>query len=172
MLFALVLGIETFTVCWLVHVIVWRLFKPKTYLVWLPSIFFLLPACIWLYSGARSTIGIDAAVTQPYIAGMSLHFFLSCCYICGFAGVAEYSPSAEILKVIKRHMPGGVSTASLQVQAFTEYALTGKRIDHLLGSKLIRREGELLVPTAYGFFLFSLCKFYRLIVGVKVKGEG
>jgi hypothetical protein len=52
---ALFWGLATIAACWVVHWGVWRIRAPKGYLVWLPTIFWLLPSAAPLSSGRLGT---------------------------------------------------------------------------------------------------------------------
>jgi hypothetical protein len=92
---ALVWGLVTFVGCWLVHWSIWRIRVPTGYLIWLPAIFWLLPlastALVW---GAGNGLPRTEAAWLEWVLAALLHLALSSCYICGYAGITEYSPSA------------------------------------------------------------------------------
>jgi hypothetical protein len=170
---ALALGLTLFLVCWLVHLVIWRLFKPQAYPIWLSVILFFFPLvsvavfCI----GGHIHLQTENTLLDFMAAGI-LHVVLSCSYICGFAGIVEYSPSAEILLVVKEHMPIGIPEESLKVDSLTEYALTGKRINHLLGVGLVSRNKGRYSLTGAGQIIVHLFRFYRKFLGVDEMGEG
>lgn len=169
-------GLTTFASCWLLHLIMWRIRRPKEYPIWMPVIFWLTPAVgsvVWLGGHGRLAILLQPAGDGfAWIAAALLHGVLSLCYMCGYAGVIEYSPSAEILLVVRQAMPEGVMIESLEVDSLTEYALTGKRIEHLLGGRMIDRKGENLRLTRTGSAVLFICKMYRLLFGIQGEGRG
>ena len=170
---ALALGLTLFLVCWLVHLVIWRLIKPQAYPIWLSVIFLLFPLVIVAVFciGGHMHLQAENALPDIMAAGL-LHLVLSCSYICGFAGIVEYSPSAEILLVVKEHMPIGIPEESLKVDSLTEYALTGKRINHLLGVGLVSRNKGRYFLTRAGRIIAHLSRFYRKFLGVDEMGEG
>jgi hypothetical protein len=105
-----------------------------------------------------------------YVKGVLLHMMLSCSYICGYAGIIEYSPTAAILFVVHKHMPGGIPEESLAVDSLTESTLTGKRMDHLVESGVARLE-EVVTLTQTGKFIAFVQEIPEFL-GVTSMGEG
>jgi hypothetical protein len=97
---------------------------------------------------------------------------LSSSYICGYAGIIEYSPTAEILFVVHKHMPGGIPEEALAVDSLTESSLTVKRMDHLVGCRVARLEEGRYTLTQTGKCIASMSKKYRAFLGVTSMGEG
>jgi hypothetical protein len=173
MLRALFFGIAAFTACWLVHLIAWRIHRPQGYLLWLPAIFVALPLL------ALSALALGGVLPREvlhspehWLAPAMLHLLISACYTCSYAGLTEYSPSAEILKVVRDHMPEGIAIDNLHVKSFTEHSLTGKRLDDLVISGIIDiREGRVWL-TAAGHRANGMCRNYRKLTGVSECGAG
>lgn len=173
MLAALVLGLAGFSLCWLVHVAIWRIRRPQGYLIWLPMIFVGLPLLVI----AALILGVTESpewLSRPdvLLPATALHLLISACYTCGYAGLTEYSPSAEVLKAVQRHMPEGVAIGKLRVTAFTEHSLTGKRLEHLVLSGMVTVRDERVRVTAAGKRSAALCKAYRKLTGVSEYGAG
>jgi hypothetical protein len=173
MLRALFFGIATFASCWMVHVIAWRIHRPQGYLLWLPAIFVALPLLV-LSALMLSGLMSREMLLSPahWLAPAMLHLLISACYTCSYAGLTEYSPSAEILKVVRDHMPDGVAIDDLHIKSFTEHSLTGKRLDDLVISGIIDiREGRVWL-TAAGHQANDMCRTYRKLTGVSECGAG
>lgn len=161
----LLLTILTFCASFFVHVLIWRLLKPKQYLIWLPSIFLLSPvlfasACLLWIPYIINNIPVNAAICSGI-----LYALLVVCYTGGYAGIVEYSPSAEILRSISKY-PSGICIDELAVPTLDETALTGKRVRHLEETNLIVcHEGHFrLTPT--GLSMVRACEFYRWLFGI------
>jgi hypothetical protein len=170
---ALFWGLATFGACWLMHWCVWRIRVPKGYLIWLPAIFWLLPlagtALFWV---AGDNLPRTETAWFGWILAALLHLAVSSCYICGYAGITEYSPSAEVLLAVREHMPRGVPVNELCVRSFTEYCLTGQRIEDLRASRLVAVHDGRLRVTRRGGFALALSRVYRVLVGVEPTGRG
>ena len=110
--------------------------------------------------------------SPPFVLAALLHLIITGCYTCGYAGITEYSPSAEVLLAVREHMPEGVPAESLRVKSFTEYSLTGKRIDHLVGSGMATIEGGQVRLTKLGRMAVGVSRCYRVFLGVDPIGRG
>lgn len=173
MKYALLYGIGLFACCWLIHLIFWRINRPKGYLVWLPLVFFALPAVVATTGIALGWIAWNpAGLAQTWLAPIALHVLLTGCYICGYAGLTEYSPSAEILMVVRDAMPQGIEPEKMKVRSFTEYSLTGKRIEDLIVSGMAEVKQGRVRLTPGGRVSFEMCRLYRRIMAVDETSDG
>lgn len=172
MVTALFLGLGIFTSCWLLHVIVWHVRRPDAYPIWLPIIFLLTPA-VAAFATARFGVALPIALDLPTVlAAFLLHSAIAACYMGGYAGIIEYSPSAEILRVVQNHMPHGIAPEALNVTSLSEQALTGKRIMHLTESRMAVSENGSLKVTPRGHVIVAICGAYRAIFGLKQEAKG
>lgn len=178
MISSLALGLGLFVAAWIVHAVVWRVRRPLAYPIWLPAIFISTPIGIclasllvtaWNPQLAASAYIADFIITAPWItvAGLMLYFAIAACYTCGYAGIVEYSPSAEILQAVEKHMPHGIEMNELEVPSLTEQALTGKRIYHLMASRMIEQAGSRLFLTQNGKRVVGFWNLYRAVFGIK-----
>lgn len=169
---ALLLGLGMFAACWLLHVVIWRIHRPEAYPVWLPIIFVVMPVSVFL--GFRVITGSFpfASTTPAVVAAFLLHVWLSGCYMGGYAGIIEYSPSAEILRVVRANMPQGTPLDTLHVSSLSEDALTGMRIRHLLDSRMITIEDGKLRVTPRGQVVVNVCIVYRAVFGLSEEAKG
>lgn len=155
----------------LTHVVIWRILRPTRYLVWLPLIFATVPAMVLVVGcDALAASGIFPSPEQ-FVAAAALYLVIALCYTGGYAGVVEYSPSAEILKVVSQHREG-VRAEDLHVSSLSEAALTGKRVHHLLKNKLITTDGRTLRLTPFGAFVVAGCNTYRAIFNLREPAGG
>ena len=177
MILALCAGLGLFVLASFAHLMIWRIRRPLAYPIWLPAIFVGMPLLILLAAAIVLAVYPDLpffgsciaeAVRYPWslVAGFALHLALSACYTCGYAGIVEYSPSAEILQAVEKHMPRGIEPERLEVASLSEQALTGKRFHHLLASKMIHADGEQLMLTPAGQRVVNFWKRYRAFFGV------
>jgi hypothetical protein len=169
---ALYLGLGLFTACWLVHVVIWRVHRPEAYPIWLPVIFVGLPLIVTALIVVFQVPLLRSLDRFTSTAGFLLYLSISACYMGGYAGVIEYSPSAEILRVVSASMPEGVPVKSLNVVSLSEEALTGKRIRHLLQSGAVQADNHLLRLTGRGRSIVLACLIYRRIFGLREEAKG
>ena len=174
---ALIGGLGLFASCWLLHVILWRIHRPGAYLIWLPIVFIGCPLAaggvVALVGGIdpASVVGLKFA-EAGFIEAIFLHLIVTGCYICGYAGITEYSPSAEVIQAVREYMPDGVEPEKLRVRSFTEHSLTGKRMEHLVLSRLIVIDGDEVRLTAAGRRVAWISRTYRVLLGVDPIGKG
>lgn len=173
MLRALFFGIGLFGACWIFHVIAWRIHRPQGYLLWLPGIFVALPLFLLSALALGGWVPVDwLRSPEHWLAPAMLHLLISGCYTCGYAGLTEYSPSAEVLMVVREHMPEGIAIDELRVRSFTEHSLTGKRLEDLVVSGIVAiRDGRVWLTPA-GRRTDALCRAYRRLTGVSEFGAG
>jgi len=171
---AFVLGFALFCACWLIHVAIWRIRRPAAYPLWLPLIFYALPLLVVLVviSAGGQPLLLSRVDGFSIAAAALLHVVISLSYMCGYAGVIEYSPSAEILRAVRTHMPQGVPLEALRVDSLTDEFLVGKRIRHLRSSRLVRSDATGFRLTGAGEAVVTACRWYRAVLGVTGHGRG
>lgn len=145
--------------------------RPEAYPIWLLLIFFGAPP-ITVLGLALTGFDLSSVHVSTAIAAGLLHVVISSCYICGYAGIIEYSPSVEILRVVQSHMPDGISLESLNVSSLSEKALTGKRIRHLRDARMVEDENGGLRLSTRGRFVVAGCHAYRRVFGLKTEARG
>ena len=172
MTIALLLGLSIFATCWLLHVVIWWIHRPAAYPIWLPIIFLHVPLIVILTIGFTRYSLPSGCGAPTIVAAFFLHAVIAACYMGGYAGIIEYSPSAEILRVVQANMPHGTPLESLCVSTLSEEALTGKRITHLLASRMIALENGVLRLTPRGHAIVNLCVAYRSVFGIRMEAKG
>jgi hypothetical protein len=168
---ALFFGLALFVSCWLVHFVIWRIRRPEAYPVWLPIIFYLVPAITGVL---MAVFGSPIALpTAPSIfAGTLLHAVISACYMGGYAGIIEYSPSAEVLRVVRAAGPEGLLADALKVNTLSEAALTGKRIRHLATSGMAETHDGTMKLSPRGNLIVGICLVYRRLFNLTSDARG
>lgn len=159
-----------FVMSWVVHWLVWNIKRPEAYPIVLPLIFLLCPFGL---VGLMVLTGLDNFfdITLIFILAVIIPYLGLCLgYVMGYAGIIEYSPSAEILTEVQ-NFPG-LKRKDLQVESLSEYLITGKRIEHLLAAGLIRRQGDTLSITQKGIVLNKFLISIRRLMGAEDFGHG
>jgi len=169
---SLFLGLAIFTACWLLHVLIWRIHRPVAYPIWLPVIFLIFPAaCAMAMAGTDLPMPYQCD-TASIMTAFLLHGAISSCYICGYAGIIEYSPSAEILRIVNDSMPEGIELETLNISTLSEQALTGKRIRHLIDGQMVLSKNGTLSLAPRGRAIVAVCRAYRIVFGLKHRPQG
>lgn len=170
MKYSFLIAMAAFSWSFVLHAFVWRTLKPQNYLIWLPLLFFITPiiACsIYFITG----ISFVKSNHDTLIFAAILYIPLVVCYTGGYAGIVEYSPSAEILRTVSKY-PEGISMLELEISSLNESALTGKRLKHLLINRLIKYQDDRIVLTSRGLKSVQICEIYRWIFGIKESAGG
>lgn len=170
--FALLFALTLFLVSWFVHLIIWRIHRPVSYPIWLPIIFSFVPIIFISLLVLFLWYNTSFSYLMPILLSLPLYIVLSACYMGGYAGIIEYSPSAEILKAINELMPTGMPVDNLDAETLTEEALTGKRFRHLVDSGCASQEGDKLRLTAKGARFVVFCLFYRKLLFLSGEPRG
>lgn len=161
-----------FVTSWAVHWLVWQIKRPEAYPIVLPLIFFGVPVGLvglmflaGLANFFDTSLSFVLAVLIPY-------FGLCLGYVMGYAGIIEYSPSAEILMEVQKNSKSGLKREEVRVESLDEYSITGKRIEHLLAAGLIRKHGDSLSISQKGTTLNKFLIFIRRLIGAEDFGHG
>src|ERR1700749_4857251 len=95
--FGLSLGLVSFGLGWILHFIIWRIKRPEAYPIWVPLVMFAgfaVGATGYLNHFGSATFSGNVEVLG---SALLLHAVLTVGYLMGYAGIIEYSPSAEVL---------------------------------------------------------------------------
>ncbi len=171
-------GFVLFVVCFLTHVIIWRLRHPKHQALTLCVIFFVVPVLcnIVVFNGFDNN-GQSAIIKHLFSLGVGdllliclLHFALSAAYIFSYPAAQAGCPTFIILAIIKSSMPHGVTRDEV-LTYFSEQQLFDSRIDDLVDEKLIVNKDEWLEITKKGRLILSAFSTLRKAFGLPV-GKG
>jgi hypothetical protein len=167
------MGTAGFAIGWILHLIIWRIKRPQAYPVFLPIIF-LAGLATALVSFAQVFGGLPLNEDLVATATACLeHALLTGGYLMGYAGIIEYSPSAEILYEISRHGPAGVVEGELHVTTLSDELLIDKRLGHLMATGFVRLDGVgnySLSPAATRIVQFFIG--YRRLMSEPPFGQG
>jgi hypothetical protein len=167
-------GLALFVCCYLIHMLVWRIYRPRAYPIWLLLIFFALPGfglsafLILAYSGVENAL----FPSLHLILVLMLHGSLACAYIVLYSGLVAFSPTLAILEVIDRSMPSGLPSESLCIPWFTDQNLAGYRLENLLSSRLLIQCEEGVCLSSNGRRIASLFRSFRTCIGLPPVGGG
>jgi hypothetical protein len=169
--FGLLLGLAAFALGWILHLIIWRIKRPEAYPIWLPLIMlfaFAVAASVYWDNFGSANFSENVEVLA---SALLLHAVLTVGYLMGYAGIIEYSPSAEVLYAVASY-PDGVSENDLNVTSLTDEFLVGKRLNHLLAAGMIREEKDRFSIEPIGRFVVKCTIVYRRMLFEPPFGEG
>ena len=167
----LLLGLVSFAFGWILHFIIWRVRRPEAYPIWLPLILFLafgIATTIYFSNFASTALSENVEV---FVSALLLQAVLTVGYMMGYAGIIEYSPSAEVLYAVAAH-PDGVSVTDLDVTSLTDEFLVGKRLSHLVAAGMVRQDNDRFSIEPIGRFIVKFTTFYRRMLFEPPYGEG
>jgi hypothetical protein len=165
------LGLVSFAVGWILHLIIWRIKRPEAYPIWLPLILFVgfaFSTTIYLTNFGGATFSENAEVLA---SALLLQCVLTVGYLMGYAGIIEYSPSAEVLYAVASY-PDGVKEHDLNVTSVTDEFLVGKRLRHLVAADLVCQDKERFSIKPVGSFIVKCTIVYRRMLFESPFGEG
>ena len=173
MAMALSLGLALFAVCWVLHLVVWRIRRPQSFALWLPVMLLFLP-CVVVGVLVLLQISLPWKIdVWTGLVAFLLHAAISGAYMAGYVSVIGYSPSAEILRIVQANLPEGTPVESVAAQAaLSEEALTGRRIANLVESGVAEMADGRLRLSTRGRMILSLCVAYRAVFGIKGAPKG
>jgi hypothetical protein len=167
----LLLGLGSFVLGWILHLIIWRIRRPEAYPIWLPLILFVafaFAAVVYLINFSGSTFSENVEVL---VSALLLQAVLTVGYMMGYAGIIEYSPSAEVLYAVAAY-PDGVSEKDLNVTSLTDEFLVGKRLSHLVAAGMVRQDKDRFSIEPVGRLIVNFTIVYRRMLFEPPFGEG
>lgn len=165
-------GIITFSVCMVIHVIIWRIGTPWASSAVLLLIFWVIPAVMLLIiafaaGGARDLVGLTSVQVLEVLL---LHFSLSCVYVAGYPAVRAVSPSLDILLMISASEEKRMRAEDM-LQRYADKRLVTARIDDLLTYRLLEKRDGRYTLTLPARFIARIFLLYRRFLGLPM-GEG
>lgn len=162
-------GMSIFLVVMLVHVIVWRVFKPGQHIANLFLIFLIVPF-VFVVVFAVLNIQFRIVRISDLLSIFLLYFSLACVYIQTYPAVYATAPSLKIVYLIKKSMPGGLRKEEIK-NFFTSEDLLNDRIEDLIFENFVYiRDGEIRLKFK-GKLLAGVFCAYRKLYGFQI-GEG
>jgi hypothetical protein len=166
----ILLPILAFVIILFIHVIFWNIFRIKSEILALMTLFFACPFFFWviifIYSEITNTYeGIDILLSA------FLFFVLCGAYVQTYPAISTEIPSSRILTIIKNANKEGIKKEDIFLN-FSENELLSSRIELLLQDKLIVvNNNESIELSQLGSFLANSAIFYRRILGLR-EGRG
>jgi len=172
-------GVLLFFICFLIHIIIWRLQHPKRQISTLFILFLLFPILFYISIHIFYTLfNIQNVITRnvfslnigELLQVYLLHYALSLAYIFSYPAAQAGCPSFVILMVIKSSMPRGVTKDEIYSYC-SEKKLFGPRVHDLIDENLVVDKNGWLELTKKGYLLLKVFIFLRKIFSLPV-GQG
>ncbi len=163
-------GTAVFAFSLFLHVIVWRFFRPSRQLVWLITLFLILPAALFLAAaspaGKCSPIPASTRLLFAYIWNLAL----SLAYILTYPPIQTGCPSLNIIAAVYSSGAEGMTEEEI-LKIFSQDSLFSQRLYDLVGDGLVSLNSEDAGITRAGRGLAAFFSGYRRLLGLP-KGEG
>ena len=158
-----VLGGGILATAFVVHVIIWRLFRPKNSSMVLPLVF------LSVLMAGMALVGV---LSQPWLVMNGQQWVqLVLLYLTGASGyintypaIEVDSPTLKMFHAIWQNRKTGVALEDLHRQAGDEFAVR-RRLDNLVNDRMARWDGEHLVIEPKGRAIATVFTLFRRLVG-------
>ena len=168
---ALTIGLAVFFASLALHIIVWRIFKPKAHLSALIIVFIIVPAALFLIGAITMPLsGYFALSMEEWALVALLHASLVAAYIMTYPAMQASCPTLSILIIAGRNMPNGSAYEDLKSAIGPDELLT-PRIDDLVSSGLAVKDGMYFTLTKKGAILSAFFDAYRRFMSLEA-GKG
>jgi hypothetical protein len=168
-------ALELFCFCLAIHVLIWRVFPPRSPLACLAAILLFGP---WLLLGIyeiASKLGLAAPPIGDWLSYglvLLLHLALSGVYLNLYTLVGGFSPSIGILERVEASIPHGLQRHELAPPWFNDKNLSGARRENLLATGMIYESGGLLHLSPRGRFIAACFLTFRRFLGLTDVAKG
>lgn len=153
----LIFGSAGFILSFTAHIIIWRVVRPLNQVIWIFSIFILLPVLTYVFIGSP-------------VFTILWHIALSAAYIMSYPAIQAECPTLKIVLAVSRAMPKGLAAEDIN-SIFTENKLLSDRFDDLIKDKFIFFRDNKWVLSPKGRFLVNFFSAYRRTLNLPL-GEG
>jgi hypothetical protein len=157
------LGLASFASTLCLHVLWWRISRPKNDLRALFALFLILPSVLALILAAASDWP-----AENILAVLLLDLALASAYVQTYPIFHAISPSLEILLLVNR-APGGLTADEISGN-FNDAHLVGSRVQDLLRTNLARFEDGAYRLAPAGKAMIRAFLIYRKIIGMPFRG--
>lgn len=163
----LIIGTAGFLVSLLLHIAIWRVFKPKKQLLLLAVIFVILPLIIYFLLLGLHVNYFNLVNTLLILI---LHIGLSGVYVMTYPTMQADCPTLKIILEVSKSMPQGLTQEDIE-NIFTDDKLFNDRVEDLLSEEFIFLKNNKIYLTRKGSILSGFFLGYRNLLGLPV-GEG
>lgn len=173
----LIIGLILFVASQVVHIVIWRVFSPKAYPIWLPIIFTFTPLLLFsvlhlLVLGGIAPMELNGHLYLLLASAFVMHLALSGMYIHMYPGIVFFSLSLEIIKLLAENEEQGLSMEKIDLPVFSEANAIDMRINHLMESGMIEGDSNHLMLTNKGRSVAKVIYGFRRVLGLPGVGKG
>lgn len=163
----LLVGFTLFAACLTLHIVIWRIGRPRSDVRALLVIFMIAPALVVvaLHGASLLTSGGPVPSVLDATAILLIHWALASAYVLTYPAAQAQSPSLEIAYAVGQSMPRGLSREEILTLLNSE-TLVHSRVDDLVANRLIRADGDRYVLTPSSTRLIRGFLGFRAFLGL------
>lgn len=166
----ILIAFALFSSAMLLHVVVWRVFKPKRFLSALIIVLVVIPVVAVFFINYAISPHSGSFSISDWLGVLLLHLTLTSAYILSYPAIQAKCPSLTMLLLIENSMEKGSTMEELS-SAFSDESIRDSRLDDLVNdSMVVCRDGDYYMTAKGGFLLWPLIILRRLL-GLPI-GEG
>lgn len=145
------------------HVVIWRLFKPKRLVRALIILLIVLPCALVFLIIFSTHTPVPGFLNAHWLGVLLMHLSLASAYILSYPAIQAKCPSLTMLLLIEDSGRDGSTLEELSL-AFTDESLRDSRLDDLVDDSMVVIRGEDYHMTFKGaIFLWPLMMLRRLL---------
>lgn len=168
-LMSLAVGILSFFIILILHIIIWRIKKPEKEIMFLLLFFIILPFLFFIFILLINSFK-DFTSNNFIFSVFLLYFSLSCAYIQTYPAARANAPSLQIVYFIYKSGKKGLSEKEI-IQNFNLGNLVYERIEDLIKESFVYEEDKKLFLTQRGKIFIGMFEIYRKLYGLEF-GQG
>jgi len=161
---SLIIGTVIFLLVLAFHIIIWRVKKPENEIIFLLSLFIIIPFLFFIFviliNFFRNFAGNDVLFST-----FLLYFALSCAYIQTYPAARANAPSLQIVYFIYKSGKNGLSEDDI-INKFNLDDLVYERIKDLIEEGFVYEDEGRLFFLKKGIILANIYWLYRKIYGI------
>ncbi|MCE9605456.1 MAG: hypothetical protein K8U03_11210 [Planctomycetia bacterium] len=164
------LGVGLFSAAFALHVVVWRLHRPRRPYVALATLFLVVVPAVAAVAGALC--GVSPSLFGGWsglVSALLCHVALSLAYIVTYTAIESDSATLTIALALARAGEKGRSQADIQ-NLFDDDFVIGARLKSLVDTGYLRLQGDRLTITEQGRGVASLYRLVRRLYHLQVGG--
>jgi hypothetical protein len=167
----LLVGFTLFAACLTLHIMMWRIRRPRSDVRALFVIFLIAPTLggVALFGASLLASGGQVPAALDVAAVLLVHWALASAYLLTYPAAQAQSPSLEIAFAVGRSMPRGLSREEILALLNSE-ALVHARMDDLVANRLVRADGDRYVLTISSTRLIRGFLGFRALLGLPKQG--
>lgn len=160
-----IIGLLIFLLCFFIHIIWWRWECPRRDVFALFIIFFIIPVILIFCYYILYRIKTPQSTFINLISILLFHTPLSSAYIMSYPVIQAGCPTLDILLVVNKLMPNGVTKERIR-QLLGEDALLDIIVKKMIEGGLAREMDGIIIPTRIGRIIATIFIVFRSFLGI------